>query len=91
MQPMNMNEIELPKELADLTEMMARNVHEVWARERIKQGWAYGAERDDKLKLHPCLVPYEALSENEKMFDRNTSIETLKFILKQGFSICKIK
>lgn len=70
---------------------MAKNVHEVWAQTRISQGWKYGAERNDALKHHPCLVPYEELSESEKEYDRNTSVETLKLILKLGFEIEKNK
>ena len=35
------------------------------------------------------LVDIEALPESEKVYDRNTSIDTLKFIIKQGFRIIK--
>ena len=66
---------------------MAKNVHEVWAQERIKQGWTYGAKRDDVQKTYPCLVPYEELPEEEKEYDRNTNIGTLKLIMKLGFKI----
>ena len=41
------------------------------------------------LKRHPCLVSYRELSDDEKLFDRNTSQETLKLILKLGFEITK--
>lgn len=53
-----------------------------------QQGWTYGEQRDDELKTHPCLVPYEDLPEVEKDYDRNTSIGTLKLIIKFGFKIC---
>ncbi len=86
-QPIDTGNIRLPEELEALVEMMAKNVHEIWAATRIKQGWTYGSKRDDKHKKHPCLVPYEELPEEEKIYDRNTSIETLKFILKAGFII----
>ena len=66
---------------------MAKNVHEVWAKTRIEQGWTFGPQRDDANKKHPCLVPYEQLPEEEKVYDRNTSIETLKFIISNGFTI----
>lgn len=88
-QPIDTTDVKLPKELEALVEQMAKNVHEVWAQTRIDQGWTYGAERNDTLKLHPCLVPYEELSESEKEYDRNTSVETLKLILKLGFEIVK--
>ena len=64
--------IVLPGELESLVEAMAKNVHEVWAQSRMEQGWSYGEERNDTLKHHPCLVPYEELPEVEKAYDRDT-------------------
>lgn len=87
--PLDTRDIELPKELDELIEEMARNVHDVWAQGRIAEGWTYGEERDDKLKTHPCLVPYEALPDAEREYDRQTAVQTLKLILKLGFKIHK--
>lgn len=86
-QPIDTSNIKLPKELENLVEKMSKNVHEVWAETRIKQGWTYGEQRNDNLKTHPCLIPYEDLPEEEKEYDRNTSLGTLKLILKLGFKI----
>ena len=86
-QPIDATDVKLPEELEQLVEQMSKNVHEVWAESRIKQGWKYGEQRNDELKTHPCLVPYEELPEEEKEYDRNTSIETLKLIMKLGFKI----
>lgn len=88
-QPIDTSDIELPEELNPLLESMAKNVHEVWAQTRIAQGWKYGPERNDGEKRHPMLIPYEELPEDEKVYDRNTSVETLKLILKLGFVIEK--
>lgn len=88
-QPVNTDDIRLPQELDPLVEQMAKNVHEVWAATRIAQGWSYGPQRDDAHKTHPCLVPYEELPEEEKEYDRNTSLSTLKLIAKLGFRIVK--
>lgn len=66
---------------------MSKNVHEVWAKNRIEQGWTYGEKRSDELKQHPCLIPYEELPEVEKDYDRDTALGTLKLILKLGFKI----
>lgn len=88
-QPVDTASVELPSELMPLTEQMARNVHEVWAQTRISQGWTYGPVRDDERKQHPCLVPYEDLPESEKVYDRNTAMETLRLILKLGFRVSK--
>ena len=90
-QPVDTSDVKLPEELNPLLEAMAKNVHEMWAQERINQGWTYGEKRDDNQKHHPCLVPYEDLPEEEKVYDRNTSVETLKLILKLGFEISSHK
>ena len=52
---------------------MTGNVHEVWVQSRIDSGWTHG----------------EDLSEDEKDYDRKTSVETIKLILKLGFKITK--
>ena len=49
-QPADTNHINLPKELNSLVEEMAKNVHEVWAKSRMDQGWRYGSECNDILK-----------------------------------------
>ena len=79
----------LPKELNALAEEIAKNVHEVWSAGRINDGWTYGEDRNYADKMHPCLVPYEELSEDEKEYDRRTSQETLKLIVKLGYKIKK--
>ncbi len=87
--PAETYDVELPVELLPLVEEMARNVHEVWAKNRMEEGWTYGPVRDDTKKETPCMVAYDELSESEKEYDRATSQETLKLILKLGFAISK--
>lgn len=87
--PVDTKSVDLPKGLEPLVEEMSKNVHEVWSAGRMKDGWTYGEERNDAEKKHPCLVPYEELSEEEKEYDRNTSIETIKLILKLGLKITR--
>ena len=90
-QPVDTSDVQLPEELNALVEDMAKNVHDVWARNRIQQGWIYGSERNDTLKHHPCLVAYEELPEQEREYDRDTAVETLKLITKLGFKIVRDK
>jgi len=87
--PINTSEVQLPKELHELVEQLARNVHDIWAIGRIKEGWTYGPQRDDENKKHPCLVDYDELPESEKEYDRSTAVETIKLILKLGWRIEK--
>ena len=88
-QPIDTKDVVLPEELNELAEMISKNVHEVWAAGRIKDGWTYGEVRNDAEMKHPCLVPYEELTETEKEYDRNTAFETLRLITKLGFRIKK--
>jgi len=85
--PFCTDNIELPKELMDLAELLSKNTHEVWAQRRLRDGWTYGPARDDNAKKHPGLVPYEQLTESEKAYDRDTALETLKLIIALGFKI----
>ena len=87
--PIDTKDVVLPKDLNTLAEDIAKYVHEVWSAGRIKDGWTYGKERNDVNKKHRCLVPYDELSEEEKEYDRSTSIETIKLILKLGFKISR--
>lgn len=87
--PVDISDVELDSSLMELVEVMAKNVHEVWAETRIKDGWRYGATRNDERREHPCLVAYEELDDNEKEYDRNTALGTLKLIHKLGFKVVK--
>ena len=87
--PIDTSDVELSPEILELTELLAKNTHDVWAVGRYAQGWTYGAERNDEEKKHPCLVEYEELSDDEKSYDRNTALETLKCIFKLGYTIEK--
>lgn len=86
-QPVDTSSIQLPKSLAALLERLAANTHDVWAAQRISEGWTFGPVRDDPGKKHPCLVPYDQLPDLEKEYDRKTAAETLKAILKLGYRI----
>ena len=88
-EPIDTSNVVIPDDLMALSEIIARNTHEVWAQARMKQGWRWGKAKDNDKKTHPDLVPYEALSETEKDYDRNTSNQTIKLILSLGYSIIK--
>lgn len=87
--PIDTDDVILPQELLDLSEQIAKNVHDVWAVNRLREGWIYGEKRDGGTKTTPCLVPYENLPESEKDYDRSTALETIKLIIKLGFKIEK--
>ena len=86
-QPLDTSDIQLSPELLQLTEQLASNTHEVWARQRVKDGWTWGKARDDAARHHPGLVPYDELDESEKQYDRSAALETLKLIQAIGYKV----
>ena len=85
--PIDTLRLTLTPEIAQLSEMLAKNAHENWANLRIAQGWHYGPRRDDQQKEHPDLVPYEQLPESERQYDRQTAMESIKALLAMGYTI----
>jgi hypothetical protein len=85
--PIELSGVSLSPDLQQLTERLAENAHDLWAAQRLAQGWTYGSQRDDVKKQHPCLIPYAALPEKEKEYDRIAALGTLKAILKLGYQI----
>jgi RyR domain len=88
-QPLDTSQVELNEEIQKLTELLARHCHDVWATQRLTQGWRFGPHRNDAQKEHPCLVPYEDLPESEKEYDRNSALQILKAVIALGYRITK--
>ena len=89
--PVKLADVIIDEDLDELQEAIAENAHEVWAEARIKEGWTYGKERDDVLKKHPDLIPYSALPDSEKEYDRLMALETIRLVKKLGFDIIRNK
>jgi len=97
-QPLKLEEIELPEELNRLVEELAANQHDIWAINKIKNGFIYGEKNSEPLfesgilkiaGTHKDLLPYEQLPENIKEYDRQNVIGTIKAILAMGYTIVK--
>ena len=43
--------------------------HELWMARKLEEGWVLGAIKDEKLKTHPCLMPYDMLSPYQRAKD----------------------
>jgi len=61
-------------------ETLAIIEHNRWMAHRYINGWDFGESRNDELKLHPSLIPWEILSESEKQKDRDTILR-IKILL----------
>lgn len=90
-QPINVEDIDLDADLEELTEAIAENAHDIWARTRMDEGWTYGPIRNDLLKQHPDLVPYAKLPDTEKEYDRLMAMNTLRLVRRLGFNITNRK
>ena len=89
--PIDVDSIPLNGDLEQLQDAIAENAHNVWAQARIKEGWTYGKEFDDAKKQDPTLMPFTALPDSEKEYDRLTAFNTIKLVKKLGFDIVKRK
>ena len=85
--PINTARVELPPGITDLVKHLAEHNHDIWAQQRLADGWTYGPRRDDRKKQHPDLVPYADLPESENEYDRQTAIGILKAIVTLGYRI----
>jgi hypothetical protein len=85
--PIDVASMRLPKALEPLIERLARNAHDVWAAQRMREGWAYGQQRDDVLRTNPCLTPYDQLPAHEREVDERITRETILSILAMGYDV----
>jgi hypothetical protein len=63
-----------------LLERLAALEHARWMAERRISGWQLGPQRDNFRRLHPDLLPYEALPDESKRFDREIVRATLEAV-----------
>ncbi|XP_034148455.1 ryanodine receptor 2 isoform X4 [Esox lucius] len=82
--PVDTSQIVLPPHLEKIREKLAENIHELWVMNKIDLGWTYGAVRDDNKRQHPCLVEFSKLPEQERSYNLQMSLETLKTLLALG-------
>jgi ryanodine receptor 2 len=87
--PIDTSTVELTEALLQLTERLSEHAHEVWAKQRLADGWTWGPRRDDLTKCHPNLVPYDQLPDPEKQYDRNAAMESIKALLALGYRVVK--
>lgn len=87
--PILVDDVTLPETLNDLTEYIAENAHEEWAKQRIKEGYTYAPKSNKLKKQNQDLIPYCELTDSEKDYDRKMAMHTLKVLYKLGFEIRK--
>ena len=85
--PIDLSHVRFSEKMEELVEQLATNAHNVWAAERIRQGWTYGYKLDTKNKRNFRLVPFALLDEAAKESNRNSTRELLRTLLGYGYAI----
>lgn len=58
-------------------DITAEEEHDIWMKQKLKDGWKYGKITDRQNKIHNCIVPYSKLNFYQKLKDQ-IIIETVK-------------
>uniref|UniRef100_H3AWQ1 MIR domain-containing protein n=1 Tax=Latimeria chalumnae TaxID=7897 RepID=H3AWQ1_LATCH len=85
--PLDLNDVKLIPAQEGLVDKLAENAHDVWAKDRIRQGWTYGIQQDIKNKRNPRLVPYVLLDERTKKSNRDSLREAVRTFIGYGYNI----
>ncbi|XP_020570403.2 ryanodine receptor 3 isoform X4 [Oryzias latipes] len=85
--PLELSDVKLNPGQEVLVDKLAENAHNVWAKDRIKQGWTYGIQQDLKSRRNPRLVPYALLDERTKKSNRDSLREAIRTIVGYGYDI----
>ncbi|KAF3708096.1 Ryanodine receptor 2 [Channa argus] len=85
--PVDLNQVFVSPANEEVVNLLAENDHNVWSRERIKQGWTYGAQQDVKGKQSPYLVPYNFLDERSRRVGRENVRVAVGVLLVYGYSL----
>lgn len=85
--PLDLSAITLTPKMEELVDQLAENTHNLWAKERISQGWTYGLNEDSEMRRSPHLVPYPKVDEAIKKANRDTASETVRTLLVYGYML----
>ncbi|XP_043283357.1 ryanodine receptor isoform X10 [Venturia canescens] len=85
--PLDLSAITLTIKMEELVDQLAENTHNLWAKERISQGWTYGLNEDSEMRRSPHLVPYPKVDEAIKKANRDTASETVRTLLVYGYML----
>jgi RyR domain len=68
-------------------ELVSELEHERWMAERVREGWTFGAVRDDKLKQHPDLRPWSELPTEQQDINRRFVRERIAMLARVGIQV----
>jgi voltage-gated potassium channel Kch len=68
-------------------EELAREEHDRWCRDLVRAGWSWGPEKDPKRRMHPKLIPWADLTEEDRDKDREPVRALPEMLARLGFEI----
>lgn len=87
--PVRTDDETLDGAIMEITETLAENVHDIWAKHIADEGWRHGDILDAGRKTHPYFVPYSDLPEDEKTLCREAALGTLRLVKKLGYEMLR--
>eukprot|EP00002_Diphylleia_rotans_P017595 TRINITY_DN3413_c0_g2_i1.p1 TRINITY_DN3413_c0_g2~~TRINITY_DN3413_c0_g2_i1.p1 ORF type:complete len:947 (-),score=177.36 TRINITY_DN3413_c0_g2_i1:665-3505(-) len=64
-------------EYAPVVHGIAAEIHDAWTVTKLGEGWIFGTPRNDSLKIHPLMKPFDELTEEEKSYDRMMTLQVI--------------
>jgi len=73
----------------DEIEILAEMEHGRWVVERLQSGWKFGSKKDTVNKISPYIIPWSALSEEVKKWDRQAVRKIPELLVQVGIEVIR--
>ena len=70
--------------------LLAQNEHIRWMEDKIRSGWEKGPDRNNVKKIHPCLVDWEKLPQEEQQKDIDVARNIIPLLKKAGLRVYRM-
>lgn len=72
-----------------MVELLAEVEHRRWNADQLINGWIYGKERKNDLKIHNSIISYEKLTDKVKQYDRDAILNIPLILAAVGLKVVK--
>ena len=69
---------------------LAQGEHDRWMQNRRDHGWRYGKTRDNERKIHPLLVPWDELPQEERQKDVDVVRNIIPLLKSVGLRVYRL-
>jgi hypothetical protein len=78
---------EIKAQIKHCLERLAEAEHDGWVEQRVRNGWVFAKARNDILRHHPMIRPYDRLPHKNKAKDRNSVRNYPNRVAEAGYRI----